>query len=248
MHENLRATKLIADLEVALEKVPEHREGKNLRYELVDAGMAAFAMFFVQSPSFLAAQREMKGRKGRSNAEKLFGLREIPSDNQIRNLLDPLEPSWVGGEYWQLFGALKEGKFLDKFRSYEGQLLVLLDGTEYFSSKKIHCENCSQRELQDGKLNYYHSVLTPVVAQPGNEHVIALEPEFIIPQDGQEKQDCEIQAGKRWIEKHGEYLAKLGVTILGDDLYSRQPYCQAVKDKHLHFILVCKRESHEYLY
>jgi len=248
MHENLRATKLIADLEGELEKVPEHREGKNLRYELVDAGMAAFAMFFVQSPSFLAAQREMKGRKGRSNAEKLFGLREIPSDNQIRNLLDPVEPSWVGGEYWQLFGALKEGKYLDKFRSYQGQLLVLLDGTEYFSSKKIHCENCSQRELQDGKLNYYHSVLTPVVAQPGNEHVIALEPEFIIPQDGQEKQDCEIQAGKRWIEKHGEYLAKLGVTILGDDLYSRQPYCQALKDKHLHYILVCKRESHEYLY
>ena len=248
MHENLRATKLIADLEGELEKVPEHREGKNLRYELVDAGMAAFAMFFVQSPSFLAGQREMKGRKGRSNAEKLFGLREIPSDNQIRNLLDPLEPSWVGGEYWQLLGALKEGKFLDKFRSYEGQLLVLLDGTEYFSSKKIHCENCNQRELQDGKLNYYHSVLTPVVAQPGNEHVIALEPEFIIPQDGHEKQDCEIQAGKRWIEKHGEYLAELGVTILGDDLYSRQPYCQDLKDKHLHFILVCKRESHEYLY
>jgi len=184
MHEILRATKLIADLEGELEKVPEHREGKNLRYEMVNAGMVAFAMFFVQNPSFLTAHREMKGRKGRSNAEKLFGLREIPSDNQIRNLLDPLEPSWVGGEYWQLFGALKEGRLLDKFCSYEGQLLVLLDGTEYFSSKKIHCENCSQRELQDGKLNYYHSVLTPVVAQPGNEHVIALETEFIVPQDG----------------------------------------------------------------
>jgi len=63
-NENLRATKLIEDLEGELEKIPEHREGKNLRYELVDAGMAAFAMFFVQSPSFLAAQREMKGGKG----------------------------------------------------------------------------------------------------------------------------------------------------------------------------------------
>jgi len=248
MHENLRVSKLINGLEEALEKVPEYREGKNIRYELVDAGMAAFAVFFVQSPSFLAAQREMKGRKGRSNAEKLFGLREIPSDNQIRNLLDPLEPSWVGGEYWRLLQAMEEGKLLDKFRSYEGQLLVLLDGTEYFSSKKIQCENCSQRELQDGKLNYYHSVLTPVVAQPGNGHVIALEPEFIVPQDGQEKQDCEIQAGKRWIKKHGKKLVKLGVTILGDDLYSRQPYCQALKDEGLHFILVCKRESHEYLY
>ena len=89
----MRATKLIADLEGELEKVPEHREGKNLRNELVEAGMAAFAVFIVQSPSFLVAQREMKGR---SNAEKLFGLREIPSDNQIRNLLDPLEPSWMG--------------------------------------------------------------------------------------------------------------------------------------------------------
>ena len=38
------------------------------------------------------------------------------------------------------------------------------------------------------------------------------------------------------------------MTILGDDLYSRQPYCQALKDKHLHYILVCKRELHEYLY
>jgi len=134
MHENLGATKQIADLEGELEKVPGHREGKNIRYELVEAGMAAFAAFFVQSPSFLAAQREMKGR---SNAEKLFGLREIPSDNQIQNLLNPLEPSWVGGEYWQLFGALKEGRLLDKFGSYEGQLLVLLDGTEYFSLKSI---------------------------------------------------------------------------------------------------------------
>jgi len=56
-----------------LEKFPEHREGKNIRYELVDAGMAAFAVFFVQSPSFLAAQREMKGRKGRSNARSCSG-------------------------------------------------------------------------------------------------------------------------------------------------------------------------------
>ena len=44
----------------------------------------------------------------------------------------------------------------------------------------------------------------------GNEHVISLEPEFIVPQDGHEKQDCEIQAGKRWLEKNGEYYAKRG--------------------------------------
>jgi len=125
---------------------------------------------------------------------------------------------------------------------------VALDGTEYFSSQKIHCSNCSHRELANGKTNYYHSVITPVIVQAGNEQVLSLEPEFIVPQDGQEKQDCEIEASKRWLSKHGEYYARQNVTILGDDLYSRQPFCQAIKDKKLHFILVCKEDSHPQLY
>jgi hypothetical protein len=78
--------------------------------------------------------------------------------------------------------------------------------------------------------------------------VIALEPEYITPQDGKEKQDCEIEAGKRWVDKYGDFYAKHRVTILGDDLFSRQPYCQKLKDKKLHFILVCKPDSHVALY
>jgi hypothetical protein len=38
------------------------------------------------------------------------------------------------------------------------------------------------------------------------------------------------------------------VTVLGDDLFSRQPFCQALTDHRLHFILVCKPESHAQLY
>ncbi len=123
-----------------------------------------------------------------------------------------------------------------------------MDGTEYFSSQKIHCENCNQRELNNGQTHYFHSALTPVIVQPGNAHVISLEPEFIVPQDGHEKQDCEIQAGKRWVEKQGRFYAKRGVTVLGDDLFSRQPFCRVLKDKLLHFILVCKPDSHTHLY
>jgi len=248
MNEELGLTHLIKELEAVFEQFPDKRSGKNSRYKLADAGMGAFSVFFTQCPSFLARQQELKQQKGRSNAEKLFELREIPSDNQIRNLLDPVDPMYLGRFYRQTYQALEQVGVLKSFRSHADQLLVVLDGTEYFSSKKIHCENCNHRILQNGATNYFHSVLTPVIVQAGNEHVISLEPEFMVPQDGQEKQDCEIQAGKRWLEKHGEYYAKQGVTILGDDLYSRQPYCQAVKDKHLHFILVCKPDSHPNLY
>ena len=239
---------MIKGLEQTFEEFPEHRRGKNSQYDLADAGMGAFSVFFTQSPSFLAYQRDLKLRKGRSNAEKLFALRDIPSDNQIRSLLDPISPSHLGVYYRQIFRDLERVGVLKELQSFSNMLLVAIDGTEYFSSKKIDCEQCSQRILKNGETNYFHSVLTPVIVQPGNEHVISLEPEFIIPQDGHEKQDCEIQAGKRWLEKHGDFYAKRGVTILGDDLYSRQPFCQALRDKRLHFILVCKPDSHVSLY
>ena len=190
----------------------------------------------------------MKLRKGRSNAESLFHLSEIPSDNQIRNLLDPVSPKYVAPVYRQIFLALEQTNVLEKRRSFANQLLVAIDGTEYFSSKAICCDSCSQRELNNGKTNYFHSAFTPVIVQAGNETVISLEPEFIVPQDGHEKQDCEIQAAKRWVEKWGDFYAKRGVVIQGDDLFSRDPFCQALKGKGLHLILVCKPDSHPFLY
>jgi hypothetical protein len=41
-------------------------------------------------------------------------------------------------------------------------------------------------------------VVAAVLSVPGKEHVLALEPEFIVPQDWNDKQDCEQQAIKRW--------------------------------------------------
>lgn len=248
MLENLRLPRMIERLRQACEEFLDERTGKNSQYDLADVGMSAFSVFFTQSPSFLAHQRDMQLRKGRNNAESLFGLNKLPSDNQIRNLLDSVSPKHLDGVYRQIFLGLEKTGLLEKRRSFANQLLAAMDGTEYFSSKEIHCDNCSHRELKNGKTNYFHSVLTPVIVQPGNEYVISLEPEFIVPQDGHEKQDCEIQAGKRWVEKWGDFYAKRGMTILGDDLFSHEPFCRALKDKGFHFILVCKPDSHTHLY
>jgi len=75
---------------------PDLRKGKNKQYTVQDAALGAFAVFFTQSPSFLAYQRDMAKRQGQSNAHTLFGLTEIPCDNQIRTLLDPVPPELLG--------------------------------------------------------------------------------------------------------------------------------------------------------
>jgi len=190
----------------------------------------------------------MKRAKGRCNAESLFTIGTIPSDSQIRVLLDPVSPEHLARVFREVYADLGRTMILDQMRSHGRNLLIAMDGTEYFSSKKVCCEKCSQRELLNGEIQYFHTVLTPVIVQSGNEYVIALEPEYITPQDGHEKQDCEIEAGKRWIRKYGDFYAKRGVTLLGDDLFSRQPFIRLLQAKKLHFILVCKPDSHPALY
>jgi len=76
-------------------------------------------------------------------------------------------------------------------------VLVPIDGTEYFRSSKIHWAQCSVTPHGKGKVSYAHKVLTPVIVAPGNPQVLALEPEFIGPQEGAQKQDCELNAAKR---------------------------------------------------
>jgi hypothetical protein len=126
--------------------------------------------------------------------------------------------------------------------------LVALDGTHYFSSQAIHCRNCLTRQLSNGHTLYYHAAMTPVIICPGQSQVIALPPEYIMPQDGQTKQDCERAAGKRWLAKHGARIAPHGVTFLGDDLYSNQPFCTLVLHHGGNFILTCKPDSHPKFY
>jgi len=95
MLENLRLPRKIEHLKQACADFPDVRTRKNSSYDLPDVGMSAFSVFFAQSPLFLAHQPDMELRKGRCNAEKLFHLSKLPSDNQIRNLLTPKPASFA---------------------------------------------------------------------------------------------------------------------------------------------------------
>ena len=239
---------IVGSFRQRLSSLPDKRTGKNTRYGMEDAALSAFSVFFTQTPSFLAYQRMMEGSKGKSNAQSLFGVHRIPSDNQIRDLLDAVAPEQVFPVFEEILQVLAEKGQLEGFRSVADTLLIAIDGTEYFSSSQIHCSACSKRTQKSGETRYCHSVITPVIVAPGQPHVIPLVPEFIVPQDGHDKQDCENAAAKRWLSQQGPRLSALNVTVLGDDLYCHQPLCQQLLDQQFNFILVCRPESHITLY
>ncbi len=239
---------MVSYLRSTMTGFPDKRTGSNSRYSIEDAALGAFSVFFTQSPSFLSFQESMLKNKGKSNAQTLFEMDKIPCDNHIRDLMDEVEPSYAYPVFDYILNGIRQSGHLDAFRSYNDNLLCALDGTQYFSSKKIHCQNCSTKEHENGTTTYFHTAITPVFVAPGQNRVISLPPEFITPQDGHNKQDCENAAAKRWINRYGPVYKELGITVLGDDLYCRQPICNLILDNELHFILICKPDSHKILY
>ncbi|MDD5269025.1 MAG: ISNCY family transposase [Methylococcales bacterium] len=239
---------VVKELRTTFETFTDRRAGKNSSYTMTDAALSAFSVFFMQSPSFLDFQRTMQERQGKNNAQTLFNVFQIPTDNHIRSLLDPVEPALVYPLFDFVFEDFQSAGVVDSFRAADNRLLLALDGTQYFSSQKLQGSCCSCKTHSKGTVNYSHTGVTPVLVKSGNDKVISLAPEFVCPQDGHEKQDCEINASLRWLERQGSQFAALGTTILGDDLYCHESFCRALLDKQLEFILVCKPDSHKTLY
>ena len=185
---------LVGSLRQTMASLPDPRTGDNTRYSMEDIGLSAFSVFFTQCPSFLAHQQAMQKAKGGSNAQSLFQIQEIPCDNHIRHMLDGVTPDKLFPLYDEVYQALSQAGLLESFRAVHQTMLIALDGTWHHSSQKIHCSNCSCLEHKSGEKTYYHSAITPVIVAPGQPQVIALRPEFITPQDGHSKQDCEIAA------------------------------------------------------
>jgi hypothetical protein len=226
------------------QQFPDKRTGQNTIYRIEDVALGAFSVFFTQSPSFLAHQTVMAETKSKNNAQTLFGIQDIPTDNHIRDLLDAVPPQRVFPMFKRIIAALDELGHLQAFHAVNDQLLIALDGTQYHSSNTIHCNNCTVKNHRNGKTSYSHTVVTPVIVSPTQKRILPLAPEFITPQDGHDKQDCETAAAKRWIDQYGEQYRAHQVTLLGDDLYSRQPLCEHVIAAGLNFIFVCKPQSH----
>lgn len=222
------------------------RTGDNTQFEMADIALSAFAVFFTQCPSFLSFQQNMEQAQGRNNARSLFQVGRIPSDNHIRQTLDPVEPRHLFSLFDDLHQAFEQAGLLPAMRAVNDTRLIALDATWYFSSqsKNIHCPNCSCIRHTEGTTTHFHSAITPVIVSPGHSQVVPLRPEFIVPQDGQAKQDCEINAAKRWLAAHATRYSSGNDTLLGDDLYAHQPFCRQVLLHNFHFLFTCKPASH----
>ena len=113
--------------------------------------------------------------------ESLFGISAIPTDAYIRLRLDGAPTAAFDPLFYK---TIETEGVLTPFRRLDGRVLIALDGTGHFCSRKIHCQRCSTRKRSDGGTEYFHSFLGAIIVAPGHQQVLPLPPEFIVPRDG----------------------------------------------------------------
>lgn len=232
-------------------RIPDKRDPSRISWEMPAVLMSAFAMFFFQHPNLLEYQRRMKKKHGRSNLERVFEVEDIPSDTQMREILDgaPTEP--LRQVLPEVFERMRRvgwtGRFVTEV-SGERYYTIALDGSEYFHSTRINCPSCLRRESKDGETHYSHVVVGATLVRAGSHEILPMDAEEVRNEDGREKQDCEINAGKRLVKRLREEHRQLKVCVTGDDLYAHEPFIEELRRLRMNFVLTSKPGSHEELF
>ena len=232
--------------------VLDERHPARITWELHDVLMSGFAMFFFQHPNLLHFQRKMKKATGQANLERLFGVSEVPSDTQMRTLLDTAaaqEP--LRRVLPQVFTRMQRTGWTERYVTQVhgvGYYTVAVDGSQYFSSEHLHCPFCLSRKDKNGDLHYSHTVVGATLVRAGRHDILPLDAEEVRNSDGQEKQDCEINAGKRLVTRLRQEHRQLPMVVVGDDLYAHEPFIQLLRQWRYGFVLVAKPTSHQELF
>ncbi len=197
-----------------------------IRHKIHDVLMSGFAMMYFQDPSLLQFQKRLEDGIHNNNLKTLFHVESIPKDSQMKEIIDEVDTRELEPLFEDFFRALQRGKHHEQYQFLGGYYLISIDGSGYFGSDKINCPGCLKKESKKGKVRYEHQIVQAAIIHPDKRQVIPLAPEEVRNTDGKDKQDCEINAGKRLISKIRKAHPKLKIIIVADSLYSKQPFIE----------------------
>jgi len=209
----LNADTLFKIVHSSFNKICDHRPCAAI--SIADALMSAFAMFSLKDPSLLAFEERRVSDD--PNLHNIYHIDKIPCDSQMREILDEISPDAIEASFKDIFNQLQRGKALEPFVYMAGCYLLSLDGTGYFSSSKLSSDACMTKiNKKTGVVTYQQQMLGGSIVHPDFKEVIPFNPEMIIKQDGETKNDCERNAAKRFLKNYVKitrtYLSLLSKT------------------------------------
>ena len=166
---------------------------------MADIGLSAFSLFFMQSESFLSHQRRLEQGHVTSNCHTLFGMKKIPTDNYIRLMLDPVSPETLQPCFDQVDRATARARRPQGLSAAGRADADRARWDRVFLLAKAELPAVSGAPAIERQDRAFSRHAGGGDRRPRPQHGLPLMPEFIAPQDGAEKQDCERNGAKRWL-------------------------------------------------
>jgi hypothetical protein len=238
---------LIDGFKQALVDQADNRSKPHSLYTLEDAALSGLACMFYKSEDMLKFQKSLKNKYHRNNLETQFGVVHTPADTQMRELIAALDPTSFADVFKEYQTRLQRSKYLSRFQ-FQGEYLAVIDGTQYHCSEKISCPDCLTRTKRNGEIEYSHKVLQPIICHPEQKQILPMMPEPIKAIDGQDKQDCETNAGKRLLPKLRQQHPRMDFIWVADSLFATAPFINAILEHQESFLFRVKKGDHGALF
>lgn len=207
-----------------------------------------FRAFFLCVLLRFGSKRSITKKSKRHQMHKFLRSDVSFCDNTVGHSLEHIGIEPLEEELTRAPKQLKRNK---AFRDTIGGLhIVALDGTEFYRSTSIHCNECLGYQVQtkDGIVTHYvHRV---VVAQKVGTHIKpVLACEKILPKDSRQKGDKtaghegELTAAKRLVDKVLQLYGPRFIDVFtADALYMNQPFVSHLDERGKHLIARVKDE------
>ena len=244
----LSTEKLLGRVRNTFQSITDSRQKEKSQISMSDALMSGLAVFALKFPSLLKFDEQREEEPIRHNLQHLYGIQQVPCDTQMREIIDPVEPTALHPAYRALLQSVKETGGLEAFRFLKHGYLVSIDGTGLFASSSICCPDCATKTKRNKETLHYHQLLAAVLMHPDLKQVLPLIPEPILRGDGDTKNDCEQMAVKRLLKRLREDYPTWRLTIVEDALFAKGPHLKLLKELNLSYIIGVKEGDHAHLF
>ncbi|PCJ21362.1 MAG: transposase [Candidatus Cloacimonadota bacterium] len=247
LRKHLNADSLIKTIRGCFEKIEDKTKKRiNKSYPIADALMSAFAIFSLKCPSLVEFEDHLINEH---NLKNIYKINTVISDTHMRRVLDEVDPKLFSSAFKKVFAQVQRGGELKKMQVLDKYYLLSIDGTGYFSSKKIHGNCCLEKKSKKtGDITYYHQMLGAVLVHPDEKIVLPMLPEPIMKQDGDTKNDCERNAAKRLLHQIRKDHSHLPLIVIEDGLASNAPHIKELEFNNFRYILGAKKGGHSFLF
>ena len=215
---------------------------QNCSYGLPNMLNLSFAMFHLKDPSLSFFRNQFSVRA--ENLARVYGVPKLPGDTAIREAIDQVNPKDLQQLFKPQLDLLKSEGVLEKRYVLGQYTAVSVDGTGHYCSGSQSCPQCMVKNHRNGKTTYYHQLLGAVAVHHNQATVFPVACEAIVKQDGQTKNDCELNASKRIIPQIRETLgATEKIITIFDALYSNGPHIKALIAADMRYIIGTKGKT-----